>query len=182
MIDQEEVASKIVISPEQTRKFYDENPEVFKVPEMVRASHILVKVDAQASAEDKAKAREKLVELQKRVQKGEDFAAIAKESSDCPSSANGGGSGLLSEGADGGTVRGCRLCSQTGVRVSDIVETQFGYHLIKVTEKKEPGVMPFDEIKEKIAQHLKQEQLAQEVGKYLEQLKAKAKIEIFAIS
>ena len=180
MIEQE-VSSKISISPEQTRKFYDDNPEVFKIPEMVRASHILVKVEAQASDEEKAKAREKIVGLQKRVQNGEDFAAIAKESSDCPSSANGGDLDFFQKGQMVKPFEDAAFALKPG-EVSDIVETQFGYHLIKVTEKKDPGVMAYDDIKEKIALHLKQEQLGQDVGKYVEQLRSKAKIEVFGVS
>jgi peptidyl-prolyl cis-trans isomerase C len=62
---------------------------------------------------------------------------------------------------------------------SDIVETEFGYHIIKVTDKKEPGAMTFDEVKPRIEQHLKNEKMSQELPKYIEALKSKAKIEIF---
>lgn len=180
MIEQE-VGGKISINPEQTKKFYDENPDYFKLPEMVRASHILVKVDAKAEEAEKTKAREKIAELQKRVQKGEDFAAIAKEASDCPSKEKGGDLDFFQKGQMVGPFEDAAFALKVGA-VSDIVETQFGYHLIKVTEKKEPGMMAYDEIKEKIAAHLKQEQLGQDIGKYVEQLRSKAKIEILGVS
>ena len=85
-----EFAPKITVTPEEAKAFYDSNPDVFKTPEMVRASHILVKVDQKASAEEKAKAMEKIKGIQKRIKGGEDFATVAKEVSDCPSKENGG--------------------------------------------------------------------------------------------
>jgi peptidyl-prolyl cis-trans isomerase C len=64
-------------------------------------------------------------------------------------------------------------------QVSDIVETRFGYHLIKVTDKKPPSTVPFDEVKERIAERLKQEQIRERVLAYVEELRGKAKVEIF---
>lgn len=177
MIDQD-IASKITISDEDSKTFYDGHPDLFKTPERVRASHILVKIDPKASDEDKAKAREKMVEIQKRVKNGEDFATVAKEVSDCPSKAKGGDLDYFQRGQMVGPFEEAAFSLQPGV-VSDIVETQFGFHLIKVADKKEPGVVPFDEMKEKIQQHLKQEKVNQELTQYVAQLKTKAKIETF---
>ena len=64
--------------------------------------------------------------------------------------------------------------------MSDIVETQFGYHLIKVTDKKAPSTLSFDESKEKISQYLKQEKSTEQVSKYVEDLKSKANIKMGA--
>jgi len=62
--------------------------------------------------------------------------------------------------------------------ISDIVETEFGYHIIKVTDKREAGTMPFDEIKPRIEEHLKAEKLSKEIPNYVESFKSKAKIQI----
>jgi len=59
------------------------------------------------------------------------------------------------------------------------VETQFGFHLIKVTDKKEAGVTPYDDVKAKIEQHLKQDKVNKELTAYVDQLKSQAKVEIF---
>ncbi|NSW87513.1 MAG: peptidylprolyl isomerase [Syntrophobacteraceae bacterium] len=178
MIDQQ-VAGKVVVSPEETRAFYDTHPEMFKMPEMVRASHILVKADPQASDADKAKAREKMAAVQKRIKGGEDFAAVAKEVSECPSSENGGDLDFFQKGQMVGPFEDTAFSLKTG-EVSDVVETQFGYHIIKVTDKKESGTIGYDEIKDRIEQHIKQDKVNQQVSLYIDQLKSKAKIETYA--
>ncbi len=177
VIDQE-VASKVNVSDDQTKSFYDGHPDLFKTPEMVRASHILLKLDEKATPEDKAKAREKLEGIKARIEKGEDFAALAKESSQCPSSANGGDLDFFKRGQMVPPFEEAAFGLQPGA-MSGIVETQFGLHLIKVTEKKDPGVTPYDEIKDKIGQHLKQQEVGKQLEQYVAQLKSKAKIETF---
>jgi peptidyl-prolyl cis-trans isomerase C len=172
-----ELASKVVVTPEEVKAFYESNPDVFKTQEMVRASHILVKVDPKASAEEKAKALEKIKGIQKRIQAGEDFAQVAKEVSDCPSKENGGDLNFFQKGQMVGPFENAAFAMKPG-ETSDIVETEFGYHIIKLTDKKAPGTMSFDEVKPRIEQHLKSEKMSQEFPKYIETLKSKAKIEI----
>ncbi len=176
LIDKE-VASKAPVTPQEVKAFYDGNPDVFKTPEMVRASHILVKVDEKATPEEKAKALEKMKAIQKRIKGGEDFAKVAKEVSDCPSKEKGGDLDFFQKGQMVPEFENAAFAMKVG-DVSDIVETQFGYHIIKLTDKKEPGVMSFDEIKPRIEQHLKNEKMSQEFPKYVETLKAKSKIEV----
>lgn len=177
LIDRQ-IASKVTVSDADTKAFYDANPDLFKAPESVRASHILITVEPNASEADKAKARETITGIQKRLQKGEDFAAVAKETSQCPSSAKGGDLDYFARGQMVGPFEEAAFKLKPG-ETSGIVETQFGYHLIKVTDKKDAGVMSYDEIKGKIEQHLKQQKINQEVGQYLAGLKSKAKIETF---
>ncbi|MGA2400482.1 MAG: peptidylprolyl isomerase [Syntrophobacteraceae bacterium] len=177
LIDQE-LGPKIAVTPEEAKAFYDANPDVFKTPEMVRASHILVKVDQKASAEEKAKALEKIKGIQKRIQGGEDFATVAKEVSDCPSKENGGDLNFFQKGQMVGPFDNAAFSMKPG-DTSDIVETEFGYHIIRVTDKKSPGTMSFDEIRPRIEQHLRAEKMSREIPQYIEAFKSKAKIEIF---
>lgn len=172
-----ELTSKVAVTPEEVKAFYDKNPEVFKTPETVRASHILVKVDKTATAEQKAKALEKIESVQKRLKAGEDFAQVAKEVSDCPSKAEGGDLNFFQKGQMVAPFENAAFAMKTG-ETSGIVETEFGYHIIKVTDKKAPGTLSFDEVKSRIEQHIKSEKMAQEFPKYIDTLKAKAKIEI----
>jgi peptidyl-prolyl cis-trans isomerase C len=173
-----DLASKIVVTPEEVKAFYDGNPDVFKTPEAVRASHILVNVDKTASAEDKAKALEKIKAIQKRIQSGEDFAKVAKEVSDCPSKEKGGDLDFFQKGQMVPAFENAAFSMKPG-ETSDIVETEFGYHLIRLTDQRAAGTMSFDEVKPRIEQHLKSEKMTQEFPKYVETFKSKAKIEVF---
>jgi len=107
-------------------------------PEMVRASHILVKVDSKATAEEKAKALGKIKDIQKRIQSGEDFAQVAKEVSDCPSKENGGDLNFFQRGLMVPPFENAAFSMNPG-DTSDIVETVFGYHIIRVTDKRAAG-------------------------------------------
>jgi peptidyl-prolyl cis-trans isomerase C len=178
LIDQV-VIPKVTVDDAEVKKFYDEHPDDFKMPEQVRASHILKKVDAKASEDDKAKAKKDLADLQQRIKKGEDFAALAKQSSDCPSAPRGGDLGFFPRGQMVPPFEAAAFALKPG-DLSDIVETQFGYHLIKVTDKKAPSTLSFDESKEKISQYLKQEKSSEQVSKYVEDLKSKANIKMGA--
>ena len=82
----EKFVQKVEISENETKDFYKKNPDMFTQPGQVRARHILIKIDPKADETTKAAAREKLVEVQKKLQEGEDFEALAKEYSEGPSS------------------------------------------------------------------------------------------------
>lgn len=177
LIDKE-VADKITLGPNDAKDFYDKNPEIFKTPEMIRASHILVKVDEKATPEEKAKALEKIKDIQKKVQGGADFAELAKEVSDCPSKEKGGDLGFFQKGQMVPAFETAALALKQG-QVSDIVETEFGYHLIKLTDKKDAGTMAFDEMKPRIEQHIKSEKVSEQLTQYMDGLRSKAKVEVF---
>jgi peptidyl-prolyl cis-trans isomerase C len=178
LIDQA-VIPDVAVTDAEVKKYYDEHPDDFKMGEQVRASHILKKVDAKASEADKAKAQKELTDLQARLKKGEDFSEVAKKSSDCPSAPRGGDLGFFPRGQMVPPFENSAFALKSG-DVSDIIETQFGYHLIKVTDKKPAGTLTYDESKEKIAQYLKQEKATDKVSKFIEELKSKAQIKMTA--
>jgi peptidyl-prolyl cis-trans isomerase C len=153
-------------------------PGLFKQPEQVRASHILIKVEPQADESQKAAARKKIQKIQQRLQKGEDFAALAEEFSQCPSSAKGGDLGYFRRGQMVKPFEEAAFALKPG-EVSDVVETKFGYHLIKVIEKKSETTIAFEDIKDRLEQYLKQEKVQKEVSLYAQKLKEKAKVERF---
>ncbi|MBW2645900.1 MAG: peptidylprolyl isomerase [Deltaproteobacteria bacterium] len=175
---EKQFVQKITISDKESKAHYKSNPDLFKQPEQVQASHILIKIDPQADESQKAEARKKIEQIQKRLQKGEDFAALAKEFSQCPSNAKGGDLGYFGRGQMVPPFEKTAFALKPGT-VSDIVETQFGYHLIKVTDKKVATTIPYKDVKEKLDQHLKQEKIQKEVTLYVEKLKEKAKVERF---
>lgn len=173
-----ELGPKVSVTQEEMKAFYDANPELFRTPEMVRASHILVAVAKAAAPDDKAKALEKIKDIQKRIQGGEDFAQVAKEISDCPSRQHGGDLGFFQKGQMVPPFEKAAFAMKPG-ETSDIVETEFGYHIIRVTDVKAPATASFEEAMPRIEQHLKREKMSQEYPKYIETLKSKANIKIF---
>ncbi len=174
-----EVAAKISISDDELKTYYDTHAEEFKTPEMVKARHILVKVDASAPDDDKKKAREKADSLLKKIKEGEDFAKLASDVSDDPGSKSRGGDlGFFPKGRMVKPFEDAAFALNVG-DVSGIVETQFGYHIIKVEEKKEAATEPFDAVKERLKQRLLQERTRKEVADFIEKAMRDAKTELF---
>lgn len=173
---QKEIASKITVSDKDAEKFYNDNLSKFKQDDSVKASHILIGVDAKATDEDKKKARAKAEDLLKKVKAGEDFAALAKANSTCPSSAQGGDLGFFGKGQMVPAFEKAAFALKPG-EVSDVVETQFGYHIIKLTDKKEAKTATLEEVKGRIEEFLKGQKIQQAVGQYLAEQKGKMKVE-----
>lgn len=171
-----EVTPKVQVSEGEIQTFYDQNPTLFQVPERVRASHILVKTDAQAGDQEKAKAKEKIQAIKKRVDAGEDFAKLAIENSDCPSAPKGGDLEYFQRGQMVAPFEDAAFALKPG-ETSDVVETQFGYHLIKVVDRQDAGTMSFAEMKSTIEEHLKQQKVSELLNAYLAELKSRAKME-----
>jgi peptidyl-prolyl cis-trans isomerase C len=173
-----EIVQKITVSDKETRDYYDSNLERFKQPEQVKASHILIKVDPETDKSEKAQARKQIETIQKKVKKGEDFEALAKEHSGCPSSAKGGDLGYFGRGQMVKPFEDAAFALKPG-QVSDIVETRFGYHLIKLADKKPPTTVGFEEVKEGIKAQIKRQEVQEKVLAYVEGLREKAKVETF---
>ncbi|WP_277058460.1 peptidylprolyl isomerase [Trichlorobacter lovleyi] len=172
------IVPKQVVTDAEVKEFYDKNPETFTQPEQVRASHILITLDAKATDADKKKAKEKIEDLLKQVKAGADFAKLAQENSGCPSSKQGGDLGYFGKGQMVKPFEETAFAMKPG-DVSGVVETQFGYHIIKLTEKKAAAKIAFDEVKAKIADSLKRKKVTEAINATLEDAKKKAKIEVF---
>ncbi|UCD58742.1 MAG: peptidylprolyl isomerase [Candidatus Hydrogenedentota bacterium] len=174
----EKVVRKITLSDEETKSYYDNNPDLFTQPEQLRASHILIKVEPEADKSQKDQARKKLEGIQQKLQEGEDFAALAQEFSQGPSSANGGDLGYFGRGQMVKPFEEAAFALKPG-EVSDIVESKFGYHLVKVIDRKPETTIAYEDVKDKLEQYLRQQKIQKEIGLYIEQLEAKAKVERF---
>ena len=173
---EKQVAQKVDVSEEEARNYYDKHQSLFKQPKQVRARHILVKVGAQADNSEKAKARQKLEKAQERLKNGEAFTSLAKEISECPSSKKGGDLGYFSKGQMVKPFEEAAFTLEPG-EVSDIVETRFGYHLIKLLDKKEASIVPYEEAEERLTEQLKQQKIREKISEYVAGLKEGAKIE-----
>jgi peptidyl-prolyl cis-trans isomerase C len=171
--------SKITVSDEELKAYYDSNPSLFKHPEMLEASHILIRVDSEADEAQKLEAKKKIDGIAKKLAAGEDFAELAKTYSECPSSSNGGDLGSFGRGQMVQAFEDAAFALNPG-EISPIVETHFGYHIIKVSEKQPEGSFPLDQVKPQIQQILMREKVQILLEKDIENLKAKANIETFS--
>lgn len=173
------IAPKVAVSDEAAKTFYDQNPERMKTPERLHLRHILVAVDANAAAEAKQTAKTKAEGVLAKVKAGEDFAALAKEHSDDPGSKPNGGD--LSWVAQGNTVPPFEQAAWAlkDGEVSAVVETRFGYHVIQRLASQPAGVVPFDQVKDRIRAFLQQRDTQHAVQAEVQALRAKGKVETF---
>ncbi len=159
----DELRKDIEVDPEA---YYKENKEQFKVPEQVKAAHILVQ------DEDKAK------EIIKKLEDGEDFAKLAKENSEDPGSKeNGGDLGFFSADMMVPEFSEVAFNTKPGTFTKEPVKSQFGYHIIRVDEKKEAHDQTFEEVKDQITEQLTENQLREKFQEMMDKLKKEAKIE-----
>jgi peptidyl-prolyl cis-trans isomerase C len=177
---QAQFPERINITEEEAKKYYDEHPAEFQTKEQVRASHILItpkkeEGSTEATPEEKAKAKAKAEDLLKQIKEGADFAELAKANSDCPSAAQGGDLNFFGKGQMVPPFETAAFALETG-KVSDVVETRFGYHIIKATDRKEASTKSFEQAKAGLMQQLAQKKQAEMTQKYIDSLKAAANI------
>jgi peptidyl-prolyl cis-trans isomerase C len=164
------------VTDEEVSAFYRDHPESFRSQEQVRASHILVAVDEGATDEERAQKRLELAGLKGEIEKGADFGQLAAEHSDCPSKARGGDLGYFERGKMVKPFSDAAFAMKVG-DTSEIVETQFGYHLIKVTDHQDPKTATLDEVKGQIENLLNRQAKDKAIGAYVSKLRESAKIE-----
>jgi len=173
-----EIAGKIAVTPEAVTDFYQKNQDKFQQGARVRASHILIAVPDTADAAAKQQAKTKAEAVLKDLKGGKDFAAAAKESSQDPGSAPSGGDlGFFEQGQMVPPFEQAAFALKPGA-MSELVESPFGFHIIKVAEKQDARVVPLEEAKPKIDEFLSGQNRQTQTQAFVSTLKAKAKIEI----
>jgi len=140
--------------PDSLKAYYDAHQDQFQAQEQYRASHILIKTDTTDTDATRETKKKKLAGILAEVRKGKDFAALAKAHSDCPSGKNGGDLQFFSLGQMVKPFEDAVVALKIN-EISDVVETQFGYHIIKLTDHKTASTMPFDEVKGSITNQIK---------------------------
>lgn len=174
----EQFSDKAEITDMEIREFYDSNQDKFLQPESARARHILIKVNEDDPQEEKDKKRAKLENIRKEILGGSDFSDMAKRFSDCPSSEKGGDLGFFTRNQMVKPFETAAFGMMPG-DVSEIVETSFGYHLIKLDEKRTAQTAAFDETKEQISGYLTQLKVNSAIERYVEGLRKEAEVKIF---
>lgn len=170
---------KVQVTEQEAKDFYNNNQDKFAQPEMAHARHILITAKEAEPKADKDRKRAKLVQIKKQLKDGADFAELAKQYSDCPSKERGGDLGFFPRGQMVKPFDQAAFKMMPG-DISDIVETEFGYHLIKLEEKKPAKTVSFDEAKAKITAYLTQEKITANIEAFVAEAKGKATIKILS--
>ncbi len=172
---EQETAEKAKVSDEEIEKFYNDSREQFRQPEQAHARHILFKTEPDADDKTKQEKKAAAEAARKQLTEGADFAALAKEKSDCPSGKQGGDLGNFERGNMVKEFEDAAF-SQKLNDIGPIVETKFGYHIIQVLERTEAKDKTLAESRDEIVGYMKQRKQRAAVDGYLEELQAKAKI------
>jgi peptidyl-prolyl cis-trans isomerase D len=162
------IARQVSVSEDELRGYYDQNATRFATPEQRRASHILLKLDSSASADRKAAVRAKLEALQKQARSGADFAALARANSEDPGSASSGGDlGFFPREAMVKPFADAAFALKDG-GLSEIVESEFGLHLIKLTGIRPGSQRSFDQARSEIEAELRRQSASKRFGESAE--------------
>jgi len=173
-----EVEPKSTVSPQDLESYYKQNQQQFQEPEQVRASHILFAIPKDAPAATKQATRTEAEGVLKRAKGGEDFAALAKQYSKDPGSAAVGGDlNFFPKEQMVPPFSAAAFAMKPG-QISDLVETEFGLHIIKVTARRDGRVVPLAEVSDRLGAFLKQKRQQELMEQYLTGLKTKYRVEI----
>ena len=160
LIDVDAIREKTAIAPADVEQYYKDNAEQFSTPEQIRASHILLSTEAQDDATVRAQAEEILAQ----AKAGADFAALAKQhSADEGNKELGGDLDYFPRGQMVAEFDEAAFALEPG-QISDLVKTQFGYHIIKVVDKKAASTLPLEDVRPQITEQLTYERATQEAG------------------
>lgn len=170
-----EVDGAVTITQEKVKSHYTANVARYSKPEEFRASHIMVKVDPSLSSEEKLALKTKAENLLKRIKAGEKFEEIAINESDDLSKIKGGDLGYFHAGQTQPEFDAALFKLKVG-EISDVVETLYGFHIIHLTERRAPRVIPFDEIQDRIKKDLVDTEKKQLLENWMDKLYKKAKI------
>ena len=157
-----EVGRTIIISREDARKYYESHKNDFKSPGGVRLAKILISTEKRKPEEAEKRAKDALAELKA----GARFAEVAKKYSDDPSSSEGGDVGFFEPGTLDSALAGAAEKLEVG-DTSDLIQTKYGYTLIKVLEKLRPGVPAFEEVEQRVNDFLYNQKMQPGMRKYL---------------
>jgi parvulin-like peptidyl-prolyl isomerase len=168
------LTGKITVAPEEISKYYSENPEAFAHPDIIRASHILLRSEEKPELDTQVKERAE--NLLARAKKGEDFAKLAKENSVDSTASDGGDIGYDAKNElDSDFANAVFSMSVGDIR---LVTSRYGYHVVKLTDKKPEGVAPLEDVREALTNAIKQQKAQVELQNMIGQLQEQAKIEI----
>jgi peptidyl-prolyl cis-trans isomerase SurA len=171
------VRKEVVVDDERLKRFYTEHIDRFKGPDQIRASHILIMIPQGADDLLVEALRHKGETISEKLRSGEDFQELARLYSDDVSAKNGGDLGFFKRGELVPEFERTAVNLQPG-QVSGLVRTKIGFHIIKVTQRKEGSVIPYEEVTEKVRNHYIKEESERLYEAWLKKVKAESFIEV----
>jgi peptidyl-prolyl cis-trans isomerase D len=171
LLDRDQAKLKVAVPPADVQRYYNDNIQQYQTPEQVRASHILL----QTAGKDEAAVRKQAESILQQVKSGGDFAELAKKySEDTGSKANGGDLDYFGRGRMVPEFETAAFAMQPG-QVSDLVKSQFGFHIIKVVDKRPASTRTLDEVRAQIQEQLALQMADARITTQADQLAAKIK-------
>ena len=166
-----------IVTDKDVADFYEANKESFIEPEKVNTSHILMRVSPEASDSEKSEVKSKMQAILKEAKDGADFAELAKKHSQCSSAPDGGALGYFGRGQMAEPFLEAAFNMQPG-QISDIVETQYGYHIILLLDKKKEGQLKLEDVDDQIKDFLFSKEMNIALQEWLKPLRENAAVEI----
>ena len=170
-----QTSSVPVVTEAEAETFYKDQPSLFEAPESVHARHVLIGCSPDATDATKAEKKALAESTRKRLLEGADFAAVAKECSDCTSKEQGGDLGTFSRGKTVKEFEEAAFSQETNA-IGPVVESRYGYHIIQVLQHDKAGKKAFEEVKSELMAFLGKKKQQENVSLYIEGLKQKAQI------
>jgi len=171
-------AGVATVSDEELETYYRDNEVRLTLPEQVRVRHILLTWKPMGTTDDRAAIRKQMVPILDKARAGEDFAALAREhSDDSATTQNGGDTGLFHRGQMVPAFESVAFALQPG-EVSDPVDTPFGVHIIRLEEREEARLLPLDEVREQLREHIREEKMTAAVAEENARLRQEGEVAI----
>lgn len=170
VLDQYQLESKMQLTEAELRAAYASSMDNFRQPEQVHARHILLSTEGKSASEKEA-LHAKAEDLIQQLKDGADFAALAAANSDDGGNANTGGDlGFFTRGTMVPEFDEAAFSLPVN-QISDVVETQYGYHILEVTERQDSTVQPFEQVRGNLESQLRAEKISEQMDSVSEQLR-----------
>ena len=166
------------VNQAELERYYHDNEYRLTLPEQIRVRHILLTWKPLGTQDDRAAIRKQMQPILDRARSGEDFAELAEEfSDDYATRETGGDTGFFQRGEMVPAFEEVAFALRPG-EISDPVETSFGVHIIRLEERREPQLLPLDEVREQLLEHVRTEQMEAAAQQEIDRLRAAADIQV----
>jgi parvulin-like peptidyl-prolyl isomerase len=172
-----EIRSKVAVTEEEIGEYYLKNREAYEGKEAVRIKQILILFPKGADVRTKAKLREEMDGIHKRLLNGEPFDLIAAQISQGPAAATAGDLGFLEKGSMLPAVESIAFSLKKD-EISNVIESPVGLHIVKSIDRRGAGIKPIETVREEIKAKLEEEKIDKKYGEWIKELRKKSLIEI----